>query len=186
MVPVRNAVRLGGIGVGLVAAAALVGCASATQAAAPAAQQPGIQAYVNCLSSNGVTLPSGRPSGGPRPSASPRPSFSPRPSGSPRPGGSTGPRGGFGGGFFGTQAPAGVDQATWDKAMQACSPLRPTAGPSGGADSSQARAYRNCLTEHGVAAGTGPGQLNTTDPSVAAAMAACAVLRPTPTPTSGG
>jgi hypothetical protein len=42
----------------------------------------GNSAFLDCLRSNGVTLPSGRPSGFPRPSGSRRSPF-PRPSGNP-------------------------------------------------------------------------------------------------------
>src|SRR6185436_7041037 len=86
---------------------------------------PGIQAYVDCLGRNGVNLPTGaggrspgagRPSFSARPSFSPNPSFSPRPDRSGRPGASGGTGGGFGGGFFGTNPPAGVDANTWAKA----------------------------------------------------------------------
>jgi hypothetical protein len=39
-------------------------------------------------------------------------------------------------------------------------------------------AYRNCLSEHGVTASTGPNALNSADPTIAAAMTACQALRP--------
>src|SRR5258705_6296948 len=139
--PVRVAVRLGGIGFGLAAAVTLVACGWSGPAAAPVSQETGIQAYLTCLSNNGVTLPNTGLSFGANGSA--RPSFGGRPSTRPsgaqaRPSGSPGARGGGfggfgGGGLFGTAAPVGVDQATWDKATKACASVRPTAGPSAGA-----------------------------------------------------
>lgn len=81
-------------------------------------------AYRQCLQSNGVTLPSGpgaRP-GGPGGGAPP----------SGGPGGGAPPSGGPGGGAPGggpaavLSKPAGVDDATWKKAQQACASLEPT------------------------------------------------------------
>jgi hypothetical protein len=127
-------------------------------------------AYRDCLSKNGVTLPSvnARPSGQPRT----RPSGGARPSGFPdgvRPSG--GPGGGRG---FGMQKPAGVDDATWQKARAACASVLPSGRPNfsrgpggqggpGGADG----AYQNCLNDHGGA-------------QAADAKKACVVLSPTP------
>ena len=162
-------------GIGAVPVLLLAAACGSSGPAQPAAAsaQTGTAAYLSCLRSHGVTLPSNTG----------RPSFSPgaRPSFSPGAGGGGGGGGGFGGGFLGTRAPSGVDQSTWDAATQACASLRPTAGPSGnrgGGNDSATRAYRNCLTEHGATA-TGP--LATDDPTVAAAMTACAPLRPTST-----
>jgi hypothetical protein len=135
-------------------------------------------AYTDCLKKNGVTIT--LPSGGVRN----RPSGEPRPSGIPRPSGSAGARngGGFpGGGEFGK--PAGVDEATWQKAQQACASLRPSGRPGGfgrGGDNGANAAYLNCLRDHGVTLGQG---VATTDPKVAKAMETCKVLRPTATPT---
>jgi hypothetical protein len=165
---------------GLVAAAGLLaGCAGSTKptgggAAAPSA---GTQAYVDCLRQHGVDIqarPTARPSGV-RPSGV-------RPSGV-RPSGGRG--GGFGGGFgFGNQPPPGVDQATWDAAQQACAAVRPSFGPRGGGNGNNSAftAYRNCLRDHGVTASLGPDGMNTADPKVAAAMQACAPLRPSGRP----
>ncbi|MFC6019298.1 hypothetical protein ACFP2T_24215 [Plantactinospora solaniradicis] len=137
----------------------------------------GASAYLDCLRDQGLdisnTLPSGRPSGFPsgRPSAFP----SGRPSGFP----SGGPGGGRMGGF----RPDGVDDATWQKAQDACASLRPTGGPQGtgrggpgGGNRDGGAAYRNCLADRGVDLRANPA---TTDPKVAEAMQACAVLRPT-------
>lgn len=131
-------------------------------------------AYVDCLNKNGVTItrPSGaprtRPSGFARPSGMPRP----RPSGSAR---GRFPGGGFGngGGFFGK--PAGVDDATWQKAQQACASVRPSAGPGGrqGGGNRNA-AFENCMKDHGV---TSLQNLSTTDPTVKKALETCRVLR---------
>jgi hypothetical protein len=176
--------------VGLTVGALAVACSSGN--AAPPAADAGntLAAYVECLRANGVTLPSRSP--GAFPSRSGFPGRSPgafgsrtprpRPSGSPRASGFGG--GGFGGGFgFGSQPPAGVDQATWDKARQACAAKLSTAGPGGGGvDRSALAAYRSCLADHGIT--FTPGQtLSTADPKVAAALRACAPLRPTPRPT---
>jgi hypothetical protein len=142
-------------------------------------------AYTDCLQKNGVTItmPSGgarvRPSGGPG-------GYGGFPSGMPRPDRSAGggrPDGGFPGGGFGK--PAGVDDATWEKAQTACASLRPSGGPGGGGGRGNGAnaAYRNCLRDHGVTLG---GGLKTTDPATQKALEACKVLQPaaTPTPTS--
>jgi hypothetical protein len=169
----------------LVAGAATVAFAAAcgggdsnsggTAGAAPGGGSNAFAAYTQCLQKNGVTLT--RPSG--------RPEFSRgvRPSGMPRRSGSAGPRGGRfpGGGGFGK--PAGVDDATWQKAQAACASLRPSGGPGGfrGGDNGATAAYRNCLQNHGVT--FGQGGLNTADPATAKAIETCKVLRPAPTPT---
>jgi hypothetical protein len=148
----------------------------------------GVQAYVSCLSEHGVTLnlPQGGNGGG-------RPTDRPTPNPSRSPGGDNGPSGGLpgggfpggGGGLFGDQAPAGVDQSTWDAARKACESVQPTAGPGGpggGFDNSALTAYRNCLSDHGVTMSQGPNNLSTADPKVAAAVKACEALRPTGQP----
>jgi hypothetical protein len=146
-----------------------------------------LTAYVDCLKQNGVTitLPSSNPSGRPRGSGQPtdRPTNFPtdRPSGMP-----SGSPGGFGGGrgFGGAlQKPANVDQATWDKARTACESKLPSFGPGNGNGNNGANtAYRNCLRDHGVTASGGTNQLNTADPTIAAAEKVCAPLRPTNRP----
>jgi hypothetical protein len=136
----------------------------------------GLQAYLTCLNQNGVSiqLPSGRPSG-----ATGAGGF---PSGGVRPSGAPGGRPGGGG----LQQPAGVDDATWQKAQQACASLRPTGGPGGqnGQDNGALSAYRDCLSNHGVTASAGIGQLDGSDPTVAAAQQACAALLPTAAPSA--
>jgi hypothetical protein len=153
--------------VGLLAACA-GNSGGGTANAVPSGDQGAFQAYADCLRQHGVTVtaPSGRarPSGGVRPSGV-------RPSGR-----------GFPGGAFGTEAPPGVDQSTWDAAQQACAGLRPSFGR--GAGSSAFQAYRNCLREHGVTASGGPAGFDTADPKVASAMAICAPLRPSGRPSS--
>jgi hypothetical protein len=178
--PVSYVVRAAAVATGLVAALGLLaGCggksspsAPSNTAAAPSGGNAGFQAYVSCLSQHGVTLPSARP----RPSGV-------RPSGV-RPSGVRPSRGfGGGGGFgFGNQPPPGVDQATWQAAQQACASVRPSFGPRAGGNNSAFAAYRNCLRDHGVTAPNDPARLSTVDPKVAAAMQACAPLRPTAAP----
>jgi hypothetical protein len=146
----------------------------------------GFQAYMSCLSEHGVALPQTQQ--GNRPTGRPTPDPSRSSGGGQGNGGGNGqggPGGGFGGpgGFLGEQAPDGVDQATWDTARTACESVRPTAGPGGvggpgGGNDSGFAAYRTCLSDHGVTASQGPGNLSTTDPKVAAAVKACAALRP--------
>lgn len=141
------------------------------------ASQNAFAAYTDCLRKNGVTLPSAFPRGN-RPSGRPTNRPTDRPTARPtaRPSG-----GGFGFGF-GNQPPAGVDAQTWQKAQQACASLRPSGGAQN-RDNGALRAYRNCLSDHGVTMTGGLGQLDTNDPKVAAALKACEVLRPTAFPT---
>jgi hypothetical protein len=132
------------------------------------------QAYTNCLSQHGVTVP--QASRGPRGSG--RPSV--RPSGFP----TARPSDGAGGGNrygFGDQPPPGVDPSTWANAQQACAALRPSGGPQ--RDNGAITAYRNCLADHGVTLSGGQDQLNSADPKVASAMQICEPLRPTGRPT---
>jgi len=211
---VRVRKRMAGLVLGLAVtgallAAGLAGCgggakantannAAATGAASGGVQQE-LQAYVSCLRQHGVNidLPSGRPDAFPS-----RARGSGRPTAFPSADRSRGAGGGFGGGggaggfgaIFGNngQPPAGVDQATWDSAQQACASTRPSFGPGGGGafggrDNGANAAYLNCLRDHGLSASAGPNRFNSADPAVAAAMQACAPLRPTggpaPSPT---
>lgn len=197
----RYRMRIGGAALGLAVVAMLAaGCGgskSSTTSTSPG-QQPGgsdsVQAYLSCLSKNGVTMqmPSGRPSfpgdtrpSGVRPSgAFPSGAFPSgvRPSGG-FPGGGGGFPGGGGGGLF--QKPSNVDDATWQKAQAACASVRPSFGSGGGnGDNGATAAYRNCLSQHGVTVGNGP--LNTADPKYAAAAKACAPLRPSVAPSATG
>jgi hypothetical protein len=161
-----------------------------------------LTAYAECLSQNGVTLnlpsargtgmPTTRPSGN-FPSGRPTVRRSGGPSGGPGGGPSGGPSGGPGGGPGGMRGgdlgrPAGVDDATWQKAQEACRSVLPSGGPVGGFQSGgpgggpgggASTAYRNCLSDHGVTATGRIQDLNTADPKTAAALQACAALRPT-------
>ncbi|MFR9778276.1 hypothetical protein ACL02O_19755 [Micromonospora sp. MS34] len=151
-------------------------------------------AYQTCLREHGVTLPSADPSRsrGARPSGFPsgfptaRPSGFPtaRPSGFPRPSGSGGP----GRGFPGMGRPDGVDEATWQKAQEACSSLRPSgrpgrrggpegsAAPGGGQDDGRQTAYRTCLGGRGVDL----DKIDASDAKTKAALTACAAVSPAP------
>lgn len=138
-------------------------------------------AYTACLAKNGVTgtMPSRQPRGG----ASGFPEGG-RPSGQPRPSGSFGPegRGGFPGGG-GMRKPDGVDEATWQKAQEACASVRPSFdgnrgdGDRGGGNRGDGAtaAYRNCLKDNGV---TDPANPDTTNAAVQKAIETCKVLRP--------
>ncbi|HWB34649.1 MAG TPA: hypothetical protein VHA75_01355 [Rugosimonospora sp.] len=174
-------------------AAVVTACAggspgSGTPAPSASGVQAELEAYVNCLNQNGVkvTLPSGgtgtRPSGRPsgfgsgRAFPSGRPSDFPRPSGSFSPG--TGGFGGRGGASGLLQKPADVDQATWDKAVSACESVRPSFGAGGGSfgrgnGNGADAAYLNCLRDHGVTGDASPST---------EALQACAVLKPTASP----
>jgi hypothetical protein len=132
-------------------------------------------AYTACLAENGVTIT--MPSGGSRARPSGFPSGRPRPSGSAR-AGSEVPGGGFPGGGFGQ--PAGVDDATWQKAQQACASVRPSGRPGGGRGTGMIPAYRNCLQENGVT--PGQGGLATDDPATKKAIEVCQVLAPSAAP----
>jgi hypothetical protein len=140
-------------------------------------------AYIECLNKNGVTI--AMPSGGVRNRPSDGASRGPRtfPSGEPRPSGSGFPGGGFpGGGGFGNQKPAGVDDATWEKAQAACASVRPSMGAgNGNRGGGRNAAYQNCLKDNGVT--TTGGKLDTTDPKVKAAVDKCKVLEPQASPT---
>jgi hypothetical protein len=93
----------------------------------------GMQAYVDCMTKNGVTM--SVPSGGPRRAGGGGTPGAGRLSGGPLPSRAPG-GGGFGGG--GMQKPSNVDDATWQKAQQACATLQPTGGPGGGPGGAQA------------------------------------------------
>ena len=120
------------------------------------------QAFDQCMQSHGVNASNlrGRFGGGGRGGT-----------------GSTGPTTSF-------TLPPGVTQQQMQSALQACRNLLPAGG--GNFQNNPAfAAYRNCLQLHGVTLGTGPGQgLNRSDPTVQAALQACAALRPTPSSTT--
>ncbi|MEO3772006.1 hypothetical protein [Micromonospora sp. B9E7] len=153
-----------------------------TSAGAP----EGMSAYLDCLRGQGIdisnTLPSGRPTSFPsgRPTAFPSGRPTAFPSGRP----TAFPSGGPGGGRMDGFRPPGVDDASWQKAQEACASQRPTGGPGGngpgGGNREADAAYRNCLADRGVDLRANPA---TTDPKVAEAMQACNVLRPSATAT---
>jgi hypothetical protein len=176
-------VRPGAAAAGLFVAFVLVAACSRGGKTTATNPSPGprgqFQAYVDCMRAHGVplTVPSGRPSGL-GPSDRVRPSDGIRPSDGARPSNRGGPPG-FP--FPGGAPPSGVDQATFDKAQQACASLRPSGGPGGRNQEGRngaITAYRNCLRDHGV---TDPrAEQASADPALAAALAACAPLRPSP------
>ncbi|MCF6387559.1 hypothetical protein L2K20_11290 [Mycobacterium sp. MBM] len=90
---------------GIAGAALLTGAVACSSEAAAA---PDHAAFEQCLSDNGVPAP---PAGGPGGPGGPPPS-GPIPSGAPADGAAPPP-------------PPGVDQNTWDTAMQACRALAP-------------------------------------------------------------
>ncbi|KAB1934447.1 hypothetical protein F8271_23445 [Micromonospora sp. ALFpr18c] len=163
---------------------------SGSDGQATAGAPEGVSAYLGCLRDQGIditnTLPSGRPSGFP----SGRPTDFP--SGRP----TAFPSGGPGGGRMEGFRPQGVDDATWQKAQDACASVRPSGGPGGnglggpgggngpggpgGGNGDAGAAYRNCLADRGVDLRANPA---TTDPKVAEVIQACGVLRPTATAT---
>lgn len=155
------AVCLGSLGV-LLAACGGNSPSTATPASAKTSGTS-FAAYRTCLSQHGVTLPSFPTTGGTRPSF---------------------PAGGFAGGGSEYR-----DNPKFQAAAQACSNLRPSGfGGHGGFNSTAFAAYRNCLQLHGVTLPTGgtgaspgsvpPTTFDTANPTVQAAMAACASLRP--------
>jgi hypothetical protein len=179
---VSHSTRIGGVALAFAAVAAIAaGCGSASNSAT--APKTAATDYLGCLRDNGINVPQTNPSGRPTGFPSGRPSGFPsgRPSG--RPSGGPGRQGG--GGLFGSTAPSGVDPQAWQKAQQACASLRPSAVPGGGNRNNGANtAYRNCLTEHGVTVSGPIDQLDPKDSKVAAAMQACAVLRPSAQPSA--
>ena len=81
-----------------------------------------------------------------------------------------------------------MSEQTWQAAQAACAAVRPSIGPgrNGGGNNSAITAYRNCLQDHGLTAPAGGlNNLNTADPKVAAAITACAPLRPSQLPGRG-
>ena len=192
--PARLTLSTAGIAVAVLALAACGGSNAADSssaasvatsgAAAPSGAsasngRPDFTAYRDCMAKNGVTLPDFQ-QGGQRPSGAPQGFPSGAPSGAP---GAGGPGGGGPGGF---PLPAGVDQATFDKAQQACASLQPQFGNGRGPaqiDATALAAFTSCLGDHGV---TVPGgqdfmrQLDRTDPKVSAALKTCAPLLPAP------
>jgi hypothetical protein len=182
--------RIGGALVAFAAVLALAGCNNGS-GDGQAAGGDATQQYRDCLSRNGVTLPSTRATAFPTARPTNRPTT--RPSNFPtvRPSGSAGA--GFPGGG-GNRFPQGVDASAFAKAEAACASLRPSGQPGfgtfggnggrqGGNGDGRNAAYRNCLTEHGVTLQDGR-QPDASDPKVAAALKTCEVLKPSPSPTN--
>ncbi|GIJ28995.1 hypothetical protein Vqi01_41570 [Micromonospora qiuiae] len=148
----------------------------------PTGAPDGASAYLDCLRDQGIDISNTFPSS--RPTAFPSGRSSGFPSGRP----TAFPSGGPGGGRMGGFRPEGVDDATWQKAQEACASVRSSGGPAGngpggqggpgGGNRDASAAYRNCLADRGVDLRANPA---TTDPKVAEAMQACEVLRPTAT-----
>jgi len=156
-----------------------VAAASGSSGAPSSASGAGFQAYRDCLSQHGVTLPARNrnQSGGSTASDSGSDQ-----SGAPR-GDGGGNGGGFGGGNGQFSAPPGVDPATFASAQQSCANLRP-AGNGGVRGGAAAAAYRSCLADHGVtvpstSSGGPPPSIDRNDPNFAAANQACRALLPT-------
>jgi hypothetical protein len=181
--------RIGGAALAAAAILALAGCAHKSADAGSSSGNDALTKYRDCMSQNGVTLPSFAPrSGFPTVRPTNRPTV--RPSGFPtaRPSGGFGNGGGGFGGFGGF--PQGIDASKLAAANQKCAALRPSGQPGFGnfggnrpGGGGRNAAYRNCLMEHGVTLQDGQAP-NASDPKVAAALKTCAVLRPTPTPTN--
>jgi hypothetical protein len=183
--------RIGGALVAFAAVLALAGCGNGSAGGA-AASGDAQQQYRDCLSRNGVTLPSTRASNFPTTRPTNRPTV--RPSNFPTVRPSRSPGAGFPGGGNGTggRFPQGVDASAFAKAMEACASLRPSGEPGfgnfggrpgGGNGDGRNAAYRNCLAEHGVTLQDGQ-QPDASDPKVAAALKTCEVLKPSPSPTN--
>jgi hypothetical protein len=160
-------IAVGGLGVAACSGSSAKVSSASNGSSAPSSSSSGaLQAYRDCMSQHGVTLPArnrGQSAG----------SSSSDASGSDQ--------GGPGGGGFGGQfsLPPGVDQATFDAAQQACASLRPTGGRGGAASA----AYRSCLADHGVtvpstSSGGPPPSIDRNDPNFAAASQACRALLP--------
>ncbi|NUU25854.1 MAG: hypothetical protein HOV68_30765 [Streptomycetaceae bacterium] len=181
----------------LAAAAVLTACggggAGKTSAASPsgsAGQGAGQdqQAYRDCMTANGVTLPAGSAGpGGGRPSGSGMPDGgnpggmpSGRPSGMP-----SGRPSGMPSGQPGDRANPRTTDPAWQKAEQACASLRPqhpsgSAAPSVNASDSAVRAYTSCLQDHRIQVpDAGVSALNRNDPQTAEALKVCEPLLPT-------
>lgn len=203
----RHACAAGLLGLGVVLLSACSGGGSgsagasgspAASASAKASGSAAFAAYEQCLSQHGVTLPSGRPSGGfggysggKRPSGFPT-SFpsGERPSGFPS---GARPSGGRGfGGFGGASA-----NPSFAAAEQACQSLRPQGGGFGGFGGGRGgggqlgttalAAFSSCMKDHGVTVpATGSvRQLNTSDPQTGKAYEICKALLPTKSPAPG-
>ena len=154
-----------------------------------AARGARLQAFRDCMSKHGITLPQ----------AQRRNPTGTTVAGAPDQNGPPGGGGGGGGGFGGgggrfNQPPPGVDATTYQAALDACRSLIPTGGNTN-ADNPQFRtafaAYVTCLRSHGVQITGDPAQgfqaLNGVDRNSATFQAAnqqCRPLLPTPSTTT--
>jgi hypothetical protein len=166
------------------------GTSPAAAAASPSASASGgsASAYRDCLAQHGVAFPSRSPGEG-------------RSFGTP---GGGGFGGGGGGGFGGGGGGFSVSPQT-RAALQACASLRPNGGFGGfgGRGGTALVAFRNCMSQQGVAIPTtrptapptarptaNPGAarflggLDPSDPKVAAALRVCSPLLPTRSPSA--
>lgn len=156
---IRTAAVIGGLA--LIVLASACGNSSTTAAAGSTGTTAGDgnrQAYRDCLAQNGVTLPQrGNGTGGP-PGTDGAGTFDPN-------AGSGDGRGGAAGAGPGGGTIPGVDQATMQKAQDACKDLRPAGGNGGfgggggqgAAGGTAFAAYASCMQDHGVTIRGGRG-----------------------------
>ena len=161
--PAKRRARWLVTGVALVSAVGLAACGGSPKSSDAAttsasSTQKAFAAYSSCMKQHGVKLPS---------------NFGQR-----RPG-STGsfPTGSF----PASRLPAGVSSKKYEAASKACRAKLPAGGFRGGSHGlSNFAAYASCLSDNGVKlSGTGPSalrSLNTSDPTVKAAMQTCSPL----------
>ena len=145
---------------------------TASPSSASSSSNAAFQAYRDCLAQHGVTLPQRQRNQSSQSGASDA-------SGPPSDQ-SGGPGRGFNGQF---SLPPGVDQSTFDAAMQACANLRPAGGGGGGRGGAAGAAYRSCLADHGVtvpstSSGGPPPSIDRNDPNFASANQVCRALLP--------
>jgi hypothetical protein len=184
---------IAGCGGGGTKSAASSSTSTSTPAATGASGAAGFAAYSKCMTSHGIPASALTRRGNGPPTTGTDGSAPPANSG----GGSGNPPT--------PSLPAGVTQAQYQAALDACRSQLPAgggagAGAGGGANSAEFAAYRNCLQLHGVTLPTGGqrpsgqtattgqtatappagglGGLNTSDPTVQAALTACMSLRP--------
>jgi len=110
--------------------ALIAGCGSKSASGNTASSGSSFSAYLGCLRSHGVNVPTSRPSGA--------------------------PGSGFGGGFGGGSGGSSSSNSTFQKASQACASLRPSFGGFGGGGggfsgfATAFKAFRACMADHGV------------------------------------